>query len=116
MCSREGNSERRTTPACNQSEYGCSFASESLISSSSIIRPCSISTKNILPGCNLPLRIIFSGAISKTPTSLARITKSSFVTQNLDGRKPFRSRTAPICFPSVKVTQAGPSHGSISIE
>ncbi|CAB4760210.1 unannotated protein [freshwater metagenome] len=87
-----------------------------LISSSSIIRPASMSTKNILPGCSLPLRIIFSGGKSRTPTSLDKTTSPSFVTQNLDGRKPFLSKTAPTCLPSVKVTQAGPSHGSINAE
>ena len=30
------------------------------------------------------------------------------------GRNPLRSNTAPTIVPSVKVTQAGPSHGSIS--
>ena len=32
------------------------------------------------------------------------------------GRRPLRSRTAPTWVPSVKTTQAGPSHGSISVE
>ena len=78
------------------------------------MRPCAMSTKNMRPGCNLPLRIIFSGAKSKTPASEAKTTKPSSVTQNLEGRKPFRSKTAPIWRPSVNVTHAGPSHGSIS--
>jgi len=75
-----------------------------------------MSTKNILPGCNLPLRIMLSGGKSNTPTSLDRITNPSSVTQNLDGLKPFLSSTAPICLPSVNVTHAGPSHGSIKVE
>jgi hypothetical protein len=32
------------------------------------------------------------------------------------GRRPLRSRTAPMRVPSVKVTQAGPSHGSMKVE
>jgi hypothetical protein len=54
-----------------------------------------------------------SGAMSSTPTSLASTTRSSSVTQNRAGRNPLRSRTAPTTVPSVKVTAAGPSHGSI---
>ncbi|CAB4341150.1 unannotated protein [freshwater metagenome] len=57
-----------------------------------------------------------SGAKSKTPASDARTTNPSSVTQNLEGLKPFLSNTAPICLPSVKVTHAGPSHGSIKVE
>jgi hypothetical protein len=41
------------------------------------------------------------------------ITRSSLVTQKRDGRRPLRSSTAPITVPSVKATEAGPSHGSI---
>ena len=81
-----------------------------------MMRPSSISTKNIFPGCSRPFLIMDSGLKSKTPTSLANTTNPSSVTQNLEGLKPFRSSTAPTCFPSVKVTQAGPSHGSISDE
>ncbi len=81
-----------------------------------MIRPSAISTKNIFPGCKRPLRIIFSGAKSNTPASDARITRPSSVTQNLEGRNPLRSNTAPICLPSVKVTHAGPSQGSINDE
>ena len=34
----------------------------------------------------------------------------------LDGRKPLRSRMAPICLPSLKAMEAGPSQGSIRQE
>ena len=60
------------------------------------------------------LRAMFSAGISRTPTSEAKTTRPSFVTQNREGRSPLRSSTAPTWWPSVKVTQAGPSHGSIS--
>ena len=96
MCSLEGKSLNLTNPACSQSVYGSAAAKVSLISSSSIIRPSCRSTKNILPGCNRPFRTIDSGLKSKTPTSLANTTSPSSVTQNLDGRKPLRSNTAPI--------------------
>ena len=33
--------------------------------------------------------------------------------QYRDGRRPLRSRTAPITVPSVNAIDAGPSHGSI---
>ena len=79
-----------------------------------MILPETVSTKNIFPGCNLPFLIIFEDSIGKTPDSLAKITKPSSVTQNLPGLKPFRSRTAPINEPSVKVTHAGPSQGSMN--
>ena len=36
------------------------------------------------------------------------------MTQMRDGRRPLRSSTAPITVPSVKLIDAGPSHGSIS--
>ncbi len=52
--------------------------------------------------------------MSSTPTSLARITRPSAVTQYRPGRRPLRSSTAPITVPSVKAISAGPSHGSIS--
>ena len=51
---------------------------------------------------------------SRTPTSLASTTSPSSVTQYRAGRRPLRSRTAPMTVPSVKATAAGPSHGSIS--
>lgn len=54
--------------------------------------------------------------MSSTPTSEAMTTSPSLVTQIRLGRKPFRSSTAPTTVPSVKQTDAGPSHGSISAE
>ena len=39
---------------------------------------------------------------------------SSVVSHQRPGRRPLRSSTAPSTVPSVNVTQAGPSHGSIS--
>ena len=56
------------------------------------------------------------GDTSSTPTSEARATSPSSVTQYRAGRSPLRSSTAPITVPSVKVTSAGPSQGSISVE
>jgi len=82
-------------------------------SSSLIILPCSISTTNILPGCKRPFSRIKEGSTGNTPVSDAIITLSSFVTQYLEGRKPFLSNVAPIIFPSVKEIEAGPSQGSI---
>ena len=49
-----------------------------------------------------------------TPTSEAMITRSSLVTQYREGRRPLRSRTAPMTVPSVKAIEAGPSQGSMS--
>ena len=51
-----------------------------LISSSSMMRPCSVSTRNMRPGCRRPFCTMFSGGRSSTPTSEAMITRSSFVT------------------------------------
>ena len=51
--------------------------------------------------------------MSSTPTSLARMTRPSRVTQYRPGRSPLRSSTAPITVPSVNAIRAGPSHGSI---
>ena len=53
------------------------------------------------------------GGMSRTPTSLARTTRSSLVCHQRAGRRPLRSRTAPMSVPSVKQTAAGPSHGSM---
>ena len=73
-----------------------------------------MSTRNIRPGCSRPRSTIFSGGIGSTPASLASTTVSSLVSHQRPGRRPLRSSTAPSTVPSVKVTQAGPSHGSIS--
>ena len=56
MCSRSGRSSRWISPACSHSSYGCSAASSALISSSSMIRCSSVSTRNIRPGWSRPLR------------------------------------------------------------
>ena len=53
--------------------------------------------------------------MSSTPTSLARMTRPSLVTQYRPGRSPFRSSTAPITVPSVNAISAGPSHGSMTV-
>ena len=53
--------------------------------------------------------------MSSTPTSLARMTRPSLVTQYRPGRSPFLSSTAPITVPSVNAISAGPSHGSMSV-
>ena len=60
--------------------------------------------------------MIAAGSMSSTPTSLARTTRPSLVTQYRPGRSPLRSSTAPTTVPSVKATRAGPSQGSMSAE
>ena len=85
-----------------------------MISSSETMRPAAVSIRNILPGCSRPLATISADGTSSTPLSLARMTRSSMVRHQRPGRNPLRSNTAPTSVPSVKVTQAGPSHGSIS--
>ena len=52
------------------------------------------------------------GVIDIDPSE-ARTTRPSSVTQYLPGRRPLRSSTAPMSVPSVNVSAAGPSHGSI---
>ncbi len=66
------------------------------------------------PGWSRPFFTTRAWSTSITPTSDAMITRSSSVTQYRLGRRPLRSRTAPMTVPSVKATDAGPSHGSIS--
>ena len=84
-----------------------------MISSSETMRPCAVSIRNILPGWSRPLATISADGTSSTPLSLARMTRSSMVRHQRPGRNPLRSNTAPTSVPSVNVTQAGPSHGSI---
>ena len=77
-----------------------------------MIFPASKSTKSIFPGLNLNFSIIlFSGTLS-TPISEDKTILSSSVIKYLAGLSPFLSKVAPICFPSVKATAAGPSQGS----
>ena len=102
-------------PAISQSSYGCSAASVALISSSSMIRPADVSTRNILPGASRPLATTLAGSRSSTPASLASTTSPSAVRHQRPGRRPLRSSTAPITVPSVNATAAGPSHGSIRL-
>ena len=73
-----------------------------------------MSTTNIFPGCSRPFSIMIAGSIGKAPVSDAMITRSSLVTQYLEGLKPLRSNVAPIIFPLVNEIDAGPSHGSIN--
>ena len=54
--------------------------------------------------------------MSSVPTSEAITTRPSSQTQYREGRRPLRSSTAPTTVPSVKVTEAGPSHGSMMQE
>ena len=81
MCSLDGSSLSLTIPSSSHFPYGAALAKSSLISPSSMMRPCSISTKNIFPGCKRPFRSMFSAGKSRTPTSDARTTSPSFVTQ-----------------------------------
>jgi hypothetical protein len=103
------------SPACSQSSYGCAAASPALISSSCTIRPASVSTMNIRPGCRRPLAITVDGSRSSTPASLPSTTSPSLVCHQRPGRRPLRSSTAPMIVPSVNATLAGPSHGSIRL-
>ena len=55
--------------------------SRSLISSSAMIRPCSVSTRNMRPGCSRPFsHDVARRGMSSTPTSDAMTTRSSLVT------------------------------------
>jgi hypothetical protein len=92
------------------------LARERLISSSSMSRPATVSTRNIFPGRRRPLRSTFSGGIGSTPISLASTTRPSVVVSHRPGRRPLRSSVAPTSEPSVKTMAAGPSHGSMSPE
>ncbi len=66
-----------------------------------------------MPGSSRPFATISADGTSRTPLSLARMIRSSMVRHQRPGRNPLRSNTAPTTVPSVNVTQAGPSHGSI---
>ena len=61
--------------------YGLLLARPDLSSSSSIMRPCSKSIRNILPGCKRHLRTILFSGTGSTPDSDPMITKSSSVMQ-----------------------------------
>ena len=61
-------------------------------------------------------KLVDDAGTSSTPTSDASTTSPSSVTHQRAGRRPLRSSTAPIRLPSVNVTSAGPSQGSISVE
>ena len=113
MCSRSGRSVMSTMLLSAHSSHGAAEAIWALISASSTIRPCAVSTRNIVPGDTRPLRTILRSPTSTTPTSEAKTTRPSSVTQNRPGRSPLRSSRDPTCTPSVKATAAGPSHGSM---
>ena len=78
-----------------------------------MMRPSSSEAMNILPGWSRPFSTIFSGGTGSTPASDAMIRRLSSVRQYRDGRRPLRSRVAPIRVPSLKATEAGPSQGSM---
>jgi hypothetical protein len=59
--------------------YGRRLANSFLISSSGTRRPRSKSIRNMRPGSRRPFAFTFAGLIGTTPTSLAMITRSSFV-------------------------------------
>ena len=61
--------------------YGRLLVNPALSSSSSIMRPCSKSIKNILPGCKRHLRTILLSGTGNTPDSDPMITMSSSVMQ-----------------------------------
>ena len=91
-----GISAKCTKFLSNHFLYGCLVTISALISSSLIIRPWFISTKNIFPGSKRPCFSMFLGSKSITPVSEDIITYPSLVTEYLEGRKPFLSKTAPI--------------------
>ncbi len=103
-------------PDSSHSVHGPEVARSRLTSSSSMIRPFSVSTRNIRPGRSRPLRTTFAAGTSMTPVSLPITMRPSSVTRKRPGRSPLRSSVAPTSVPSVKVIAAGPSHGSMSIE
>ncbi len=76
-----GRSSRSIWPTSSQWAYGCSAESADLISSSSMILPAAVSTRNIRPGWSRPLRTTVEDGTSSTPTSLASTTRPSSVTQ-----------------------------------
>ncbi|MCY1233212.1 hypothetical protein D9M72_457440 [compost metagenome] len=115
-CSRSGRSLRSIRLSLTHSAHGLAAATSALTSSSSMIRPASVSTRNILPGETRPFLTTLEGSTSMTPTSEANTTNPSSVIQYRPGRRPLRSSVAPTRLPSVKETAAGPSHGSISRE
>ena len=53
--------------------------------------------------------------MSSTPTSEERISCLSVVRYHRQGRRPFRSSTAPTVSPSENTMAAGPSQGSIMV-
>ena len=57
-----------------------------------------------------------SGSMASIPASEPRITMPSLVSTQRPGRRPLRSSVAPTTVPSVKVTAAGPSQGSMKQE
>ena len=81
-----------------------------------MMRPSAVSTRNMWPGRTRVRWTMCSGAMSSTPASDAMTTRPSSVTQMRPGRRPLRSRVAPMTVPSVNATAAGPSHGSIRQE
>ena len=102
-----------TSSSSSHSCHGCIVARSRFTSVSGTIRPPSRSTRNIVPGSNRPFARVWLSGMSRTPVSEAKMTRSSSVICQRPGRRPLRSMTAPMLEPSVKVTAAGPSHGSI---
>ena len=100
-------------PSSNHCSYGLAVATSRLTSASSTITPRSRSTRKSLPGCRRPLRLILLAGTSITPVSEPSTTQPSVVSSQRPGRRPLRSSVAPITRPSVNVTAAGPSHGSM---
>ncbi len=116
MCSRSGRSARRILPCSMYSPHGLLDASSVLISSSSMMRPATVSTRNIFPGRRRPRRATRPGAMSSTPVSDASTIRPSVVTSHRPGRRPLRSSVAPTSAPSLNTIAAGPSHGSMRPE
>ena len=76
-----GRSSRCTRCSSSHWRYGRSAAIFCLISSSSMMRPCSVSTRNMRPGLQAALAAGCSpAAMSSTPASEAMMTRPSLVT------------------------------------
>ena len=86
-----------------------------MTSASSTSRPAVRSASSIRPGWSRDFFTIFSGGMSSTPTSEERISCLSVVRYHRQGRRPFRSSTAPTVSPSENTMAAGPSQGSIMV-
>ena len=66
-----------------------------------------------MPGSKRPFLKTFEGSTGNDPASEDITTIPSLVNVKREGLKPFLSNIAPTISPSVKESDAGPSHASI---